>query len=434
MTDAPIPQDTAISLAAYRRGGLLLVAFMVTTLLAWGVFAQIAGAVVAAGRVAVESSVKKVQHREGGIVSDLLVRDGQHVTAGQVLVRLDSTISSANAIGVTDEFDQLTARRLRLDAERRGLADIGVSSPAGASANFQAMLAAERRLMATRGAARRQRKAQLQEQITQSMKEIEGVQAQVVSQERQQVLIEGELAGVRSLYDRGFAPVTRLNELSRESERLTGQRGELTASVARNRTRISEIRLQILQVDSEAMAEVMAELKETEIKLTQLTEQKVTADDQMRRVDIRSPVSGYVQQLAVHTKGGVISPGETLMLIVPENDALVVQAKIDPQHIDQVQAGRPAHVRFTSFSSRRTPELSGKVDMVSADAETDQQTGLTYYTARLSLDRGALPAALVGRLVPGMPAEVQIETGSRSALSYLLKPLADQLHRSFREE
>jgi HlyD family secretion protein len=151
-------------------------------------------------------------------------------------------------------------------------------------------------------------------------------------------------------------------------------------------------------------------------------------------VEIRAPVSGYVHELAVHTNGGVVSPGETLMLIVPEKDALVVQARIDPQHIDQVEAGRPAHVRFTSFSSRSTPELSGQVDNVSADAETDEKTGAQYYTARLTLEQASLPKGIAGRLVPGMPAEVQIETGSRSVASYVFKPLADQLHRAFRED
>lgn len=427
-------EGARLDMRRQRRFGLLLTVGLVAVLLGWGSLAQISGAVVAPGRVAVSSSVKKVQHREGGIVSDLLVRDGDTVHAEQVLARLDATVPSANANVIESQRLQLTARRYRLEAERDGLADLAAPKGGAEDGAFQQMVSSERRLLVVRRSMRTQRKAQFSEQIAQTGNEIEGLQAQIASQGNQEKLIQGELVGVRQLYQKGLSPLSRVSQLEREAERLAGERGQLTASVARARTRIAEIRLQSLQVDSEALAEVMSDLKETEIKLAQLAEQKITADDAVRRVEVRAPASGRVQQLAIHTRGGVVAPGETMMLIVPSDEQMIVEARIDPQHVDQVQIGRPAHVRFTSFSSRLTPELTGRVDRVSADVETDEKTGVGFYKARLAVDSKALPKGLRGRLVAGMPAEVQIETSSHSALSYFLKPLTDQLARTFKED
>jgi len=214
---------------------------------------------------------------------------------------------------------------------------------------------------------------------------------------------------------------------------LEGERGQLFASIARTHAQTAQIREQMLQVDSEALSEIMNDLKDTDTRLGQLEEQAITAHDASQRVEIRAPVTGKVQQMAVHTKGGVVAPGETMMVVVPESDELIVEARIDPQKIDDVHIGGKAHVRFTAFDTRTTPEAIGRVDTVSADVETDEKAGVSFYRARLALDGMKVPASVRQKLVSGMPVEVQIETGNRSALSYFLKPLSDQIGRSFKE-
>lgn len=409
-------------------------AIPLVALAGWAATAQIAGAVVAQGHVSVQSEVKKVQHREGGTVSELLVSEGDHVAEGAVLARLDSTVIRANLQSITEQQMQLTARRLRLEAERDGHADLAAPPVDIGGSAFAPMLVAERGLLQTRRESREQKKAELREQIGQSLQEIEGLQAQITAQTSQHRLIEGELAGLRKLYEQDYVPITRIDELEREASRLEGERGELQASIAKAEARINEIRIDILQTDSDNLAQVMSDLKDTELKLTDLAQQRAGMEDQLRRAEVRAPRAGFVHQLTIHTVGGVVGPGETMMFIVPEHEALIIEARIDPQHIDQVHPGGAARVRFTSFSARVTPEISGHVDRLAADATVDEKTGTSFYLAELKLDPASLPLAMRGRLLSGMPAEVHIETARRDALSYFLKPLTDQMSRSFKEE
>ena len=437
----PLPETVPVELAAkdlqrHTRLGFILLGLLVLLVVGWGATANIAGAVVAPGKLVLESSVKRVQHKEGGIVSELFVQEGDRVKAGALLARIDSTVPQANLDVVNNQMEELTARRMRLQAERDGLQSIPPAVLRGApqTSSFAAILNAETRLMNERRKLEVQKKAQLQQQIVQSGQEIEGLQAQVESQAAQRGLIEDEVKGVRQLYEKGLATLSRLNSLEREAKRLDGVKGQLTAQIAESRTKISQLQVQALQIESEELSQVMSDLKDTEIKLAQLTEQKTTGEDQMRRVELRSPTDGKVQQLVIHTVGGVVGPGETLMLIVPERDELIVEAMVDPQHIDQVAPGRPAKVRFTAFAAPNTPVLDAKVDRLSSDVQTNDRTGQQFYVARLKIDRPKLPGNVRSRLVAGMPAEVQIATSSHSALSYFLKPLSDQLARTFRED
>ncbi len=418
-------------LKSQLRLGRILVAVLFVVLVGWGGLAQISGAVIASGRVSVESAVKKIQHREGGIVSEVLVREGDRVAAGQLLVRLDATVDKANATMAGEQLDELTSRRMRLEAERDSRAAVAI--PADATAQLRAALTAELRLMASRRASREQKKAQLREQINQAAREVDGLNAQVASQAAQFDLIQGELKGIRTLYQKGLAPLSRLNELEREGKRLEGQKGELIANIARSKTHTSEIELQILQVDSDFLAEVMSDLKDTNLRLSQVEQQKTANDDALRRVEIRAPVAGRVQQLAVHTRSGVVAPGETLMLLVPDGDHLIVEARIDPQKVENVRQGARVQIRFTGFSGRTTPEVTGRVDSVSPDAQTDEKTGVSYYVARCSVRAPDLPQEIRANLSPGMPAEVHVQTGAQSALSYFLRPLTDQMARAFKE-
>ncbi len=435
-TDVAPVQVANHDLKKHARFGFILLGLIVLMVVGWGGLAQIAGAVVAPGQVALESSVKRVQHKEGGIVSELYVKEGDKVRAGQLLASIDSTVPRANLAVVQNQIEELTARRLRLRAERDGQTRIPASALRDApdTPTFKAIMASEMRLMAERRSLRNQKKAQLTQQMQQARQQIEGYQAQVNSQGAQRDLIVEEVKGIRQLYDKGLATLSRLNSLEREASRLDGAQGELMASASAARTKISEIQVQMLQIDSEDLSQVMSDLKETEIKVAELTEQRVTSQDQLRRVELRSPSDGQVQQMVIHTKGGVVGPGETLMLIVPEKDELIVEAMIDPRHIDQVAVGRPAKVRFTAFEAAKTPVLDATVDRLSTDVQTNEKTGAQFYVARLRIDRPQLPANIRSRLVAGMPAEVQIATTTRNALSYFIKPLSDQMSRTFRED
>jgi HlyD family secretion protein len=422
------------SLKGQARCGMVWVAVLFILVVVWGGLAQISGAVVASGRVTLESSIKRIQHREGGIVSEILVGEGQTVKAGQVLVRLDPTVVNANEAIIQDQIWQLSARKARLEAERDHLSPAAILIPTDATDKYRTILMAERKLMVSRFNLRAQQKGQLKEQQIQGQHQIVGLQAQIDAVTHQSELIKTELVAVRDLNRKGYAPFTRVSELQRQADQLDGQCGELMASIARTKAEGAQIGQQLLQVDSQALGEIMNDLKETDTKLSQLLEQEVTARDQSERVEIKTPVTGKVQQLLVHTKGGVLSPGETIMMIVPQSENLVVEARIDPTKRDDVVSGQRAHLKFTAFDTRTSPDLVGRVDTISSDVETDDKTGKSTYRARLTLDGMKVPANMRDKLVAGMPVEVQIETRSRNAIGYFLKPLTDQLNRTFREE
>jgi HlyD family secretion protein len=237
---------------------------------------------------------------------------------------------------------------------------------------------------------------------------------------------------VRDLWRKNLVQIQRVTALERDAARLEGARGQLIATTAQSKGKISEIELQIIQIDQDLHSEVAKELREVQAKIAELVERKVAAEDQLKRIDIRAPQNGMVHQSAVHTVGGVITAGEAIMLIVPEADALTVEAKLVPQDIDQVRAGQSAALRFSAFNQATTPELNGVVARVSADLTTDQRTGASYYVVRIILPEGEVTRLQGLRLVPGMPVEAFIRTGNRTVLSYLTKPFTDQLTRSFR--
>jgi HlyD family secretion protein len=292
----------------------------------------------------------------------------------------------------------------------------------------------ERKQFETRRSARDGQRSQLRERIVQLNDEIRGYQAQIVSKDNQLAWITKELKGVNDLWQKNLVPYTRVTALERDKDRLDGERGQLIATTAQTKGKITETELQILQIDQDMRSEVGKDLAEIRAKTAELVEKKVAAEDQLKRVDIRAPLAGVVHQLAVHTIGGVISPAEVIMLIVPTADALEVEAKIQPQDIDQVRIGQPAILRFTAFNHRTTPELSGEVSLRSADVSEEQKTGTRFYTVRIAVSQAEI-ARLGGlKLVPGMPVESFIQTSPRTVMSYLVKPLHDQLTRAFREK
>jgi HlyD family secretion protein len=403
----------------------------------WGATAVISGAVVASGSLVVDSNVKKVQHPTGGIVGELRVRDGDRVRAGDVVVRLDETVTRANLAIVTKGLDELMARKARLESERDGW-DVIVFPPqlvAGASdPDRAAAMDSERKLFNLRKTARSGQKAQLKERIAQLQEEIAGLTAQQNSKAKEISLVERELAGVRELWNKNLVQINRLTALEREATRLDGERGQLIAAGAQAKGKIAETALQILQIDQDIASEVAKELREVDGKIGEFIERKVTAEDQLKRIDLRAPQDGTVFQLAVHTVGGVITAGDPVMLIVPEADNLTVEVKVNPQDIDQLQLNQKAILRFTSFNARTTPEIEGVVTRISADTSTDQRTGQSYYTLRISLPPDQIQRLGEVKLLPGMPVEAFVQTGDRTMFSYLMKPLHDQFVRAFREK
>ncbi|QQO19553.1 HlyD family type I secretion periplasmic adaptor subunit [Bradyrhizobium diazoefficiens] len=417
--------------------GLAIVLVMVVGLGGWASTVLISGALIAPGQIVVESNVKKVQHPTGGVVGEVRARDGDLVKAGDIVVRLDDTVTKANLAIVTKNLDAALARAARLQAEQRGVDRIEFPQALLERANdpdVKLLISAETKLFDVRVNGRTGQKAQLRERITQLNEEIAGLSAQEKAKDQEIALVQNELTGVRELYDKHLVQISRLTQLERDSARLNGERAQYVASRAQAKGKITETELQIIQVDKDVVSEVSKDLRETNDKIGELIERKVAAEDQLRRVDIRAPQSGMVLQSTVHTVGGVVTAGDTLMLIVPQADDLQVEAKVNPVDIDKLQIGQKTLLRLSAFNQRTTPELNGLVSRVSPDVTTDQRTGQSYYTIRVSMPAEEVARLGDVKLIPGMPVEAFVQTGDRTMLSYLMKPLHDQLMRAFREK
>jgi membrane fusion protein, type I secretion system len=426
------------SIERYVVAGMIMFGCVTFGIGGWAATTQLSSAVIGQGTVVVDSSVKKVQHATGGIVGELRVREGDRVNAGDILIRLDETQTLANATIVTKSLDELLARQARLEAERDGAEQIifpKALQERTRDSNSEAgrALAAESKLFDLRQQARNGQKAQLRERSSQLQDEIKGYLGQAEAKQKEIDLIHQELQGVRSLWEKKLVPMTRLNSLERDTARLEGERSQLGGMTAQAKGKITEIELQIIQIDQDLRSEVGKDLIETRSKLSEFAERKTAAVDQLKRIDIRAPQGGRVHELSVHTVGGVIAPGEQIMLIVPDADALAIEAKITPRDIDQVYVGQSATLRFAAFNQKTTPEVDGEVGTVSADITQDQRTGASYYTVRILLKQQELEKLGSSKLVPGMPVDVFIKTSGRTAFSYLLKPLRDQAERAFKE-
>jgi len=430
-------QGARRSLRLHLIIGLAVVVVLAGGLGGWASTQQISGALIAPGQIVVKSNVKKVQHPSGGVVGELRARDGDLVKAGDVVVRLDDTITKANLAIVTKNLNAAMARAARLEAEQRGLDNITFPPQLTARVDdpdVAAVVASESKLFEVRVNGRAGQKAQLRERIRQLKEEIEGLSAQEKAKQQEIALIEQELTGIRDLYAKHLVQLSRLTTLERDAARLNGERAQYVASRAQANGKITETELQIIQVDKDVVSEVSKDLRETNDKIGEFVERKVSAEDQLRRVDIRAPQDGIVEQSTVHTVGGVITAGDAVMLIVPQTDDLEVEAKVNPQDIDKLQVGQKTLLRLSAFNQRTTPELNGLVSRVSSDVTTEQRTGQSYYTIRVSMPPEEIARLGDVKLIPGMPVEAFVQTGERTVISYLMKPLHDQLMRAFREK
>jgi HlyD family secretion protein len=426
------------SIRAHLITGLVLVLVLAGGFGGWASTVPISGALIAPGAVVVDSNVKKVQHPTGGVVGEVRVRDGDTVKAGDIVVRLDETVVKASLAIVVKTLNGVWARAARLEAEQRGLDAIKfppMLTDRADDPDVRDVMASETKLFEVRVNGRAGQKAQLRERVMQLNEEIAGLSAQESAKNKEIALVEKELIGVRDLYDKHLVQLTRLTTLERDAARLSGERAQYIASRAQAKGKITETELQIIQVDKDMISEVSKDLRETNDKTGEFVERKVTAEDQLRRIDIRAPQDGMVLQSTVHTVGGVITAGDAIMMIVPQADDLSVEAKVNPQDIDKLQIGQKTLLRLSAFNQRTTPELNGKVTRVSADVTTDQRTGQSYYTIRVSMPSEEVARlGAENKLIPGMPVEAFVQTGDRTMFSYLMKPLSDQLMRSFREK
>jgi HlyD family secretion protein len=445
--DAPDPaNDTADVSLVMRAGrsfekelrtGLLILLLAILLGGGWLAFVPLAGAVVVPGNLVVQSNVKTIQHPTGGVVAEIKVADGARVAAGDLLLRLDATQAQASLQTVSKQLDESRARISRLTAERDGLSQ--PEFPAALMArsvedNVRSVVASEVSLFKARSDGRKSQKELLQSKIAQLSQETSGLEAQVNSKAEQLELIAGELVGVKDLYDKRLVPLMRLTTLQRESARVEGERGQLIFSIAETKSKVDEAQLQIARLNQDFRTDVVKELGETQGKEAELVERGVAARDVLDRVEMRAPTSGVIHQLSAHTIGGVIRPGEAIMEIVPDTDDLLVEARLQPQDIDHVRPGQKAFVRFSAFNQRVTPQLTGTVSLVSADTSHDQQTNTHYFTVRIVLPDDERRRLGGLQLVPGMPAEVFMQTGSRTMMNYLLKPITEQMNRAFVEQ
>lgn len=422
-----------------RRHILLGVAVLVVLIFGlggWAATTEVSGAVISSGVLVVDSSVKKVQHPTGGVVGAINVRDGSSVKAGDLLVRLDDTVTRANLAIVVKSLDELDARQARLKAERDDKPTVGFSAnliKRSSDAQVAESMEDEQKLFEIRASTRAGQKAQLRERVGQLQEELQGVLTQASAKAHEVSLIKRELDGVRELWEKSLIPITKLITLERESVRTDGERGQLLASGAQIKGKMTETGLQIAQIDQDLKNEVAKELREIQGKTSELVERKVAADDQLKRIDIRAPQDGVVHQLSVHTIGGVINAGEQIMLIVPETDDLIVELRVPQQSIDQMAIGQTALLRFTALNQRTTPEINGRVTAVAADVTQDPKTSVVYYLSRVAIPVDELAKLKGQKLIAGMPVEAFVQTSDRTVMSFLMKPLSDQIAKAFRE-
>lgn len=431
------PPEARWSAGGALRLGVLAVLLLVGGFGGWSAFASISGAVVATGRVKVETEQQVVQHPDGGVVAEILVDEGDRVRAGDAVIRLDGRLQTAELAILEGQLYEVMARIGRLEAEQAGgdapLYPDELLAVAAERPDVAALVAGQTKLFAARTDTTRRETEQLRERQVQIGDEIAGAESQIAALRLQLELIESELSNVRSLFERGLAEASRLLNLEREKARLDGEFGQLSAQIAQARGRITEIEIQIVGREATRREEAITELRDLRTREAELKEQRLSLRETIERLAIRAPRSGVVLGLTVFTERAVIRPAEPVMFIVPSEADLVVEARIEPQNIDQVYPGQPARLRFAAFNQRTTPEVDATLERISPDALTDEATGMSYYTAELEITPTGLEDLAGLRLVAGMPVDAFIQTGDRSPLSYLMKPMTDFFSKSLRE-
>lgn len=444
LSDRLLPYDASQLESPEQRArpmimlGLLMMGLLFGVVGLWAALVPLASGSVAPGKIVLDSNRKEIQHLEGGIIKEILVREGQSVTQGQVLVRLDNTTSQARTDLLQGQYVSSKTSESRLIAERDGKSEITFPPELVALEStypqVRESMDTQRRLFVTRRESVQGQIDVMNQKIAQSGEEINGLREQVNSANSQISLLNEEIKVVRELLAKGNALKPRLLALERQSADLLGRRGQAQAMISRANQTINEAKINILNLRNDYLNKVVEELKETQVQLSTLTEQLRSSADVSRRVDITSPITGNITALQVHTVGGVVKPGDTLMTIIPKDDKLIVEARVSPQDIDMVHVGLTAQVRLTAFKSRYLRPAEGKVVTISGDRFDDQRTGEGFFLARIEIPQSELADIGNLKLSPGMPAEALIVTGRRTMLSYLVRPIRESFGRAFREQ
>ncbi len=422
----------------YIRFGVLCVVLLAVGLGGWGATAKLKGAVISSGHLRVESQRQVVQHPDGGVVDEILVREGNLVAAGAVLIRLDGTALLSELAILESQLFELMARRGRLVSEQTDRKSITFDSELLAVAEKnaevrnlidgqQALFDARLRTMEREIEVMRERQVQIDEQITGSMAESKALQ-------RQSELIEEELVGQRTLLAKGLAQASRVLSLEREAARLGGQRGQMIAQTAQLKGQVSELEIELLRLGASRREEAITTLRDLGFRELELKERRIALTEQLSRLDIRAPLAGVVLDMTVYALKSVVRAAEPILYIVPSDSALVVDAQVDPIHIDTVRVGQDAVLNFSAFNTRTTPQLFGTISKVSPDAFVDEATKRSFYRAEVLLKEGEMAKLEGQELIAGMPVEVFIQTGERTPINYLLKPITDYFNRALREE
>lgn len=416
--------------------GALGLAVLVGGLGTWSVMSQITGAVIAQGQIEVESNRQVIQHPDGGIVSEILVGEGDTVAAGEVLIRLDAETLRSDLAVVEGQLFEVLARRARFEAERDDAEEIEFPEELLTSDNpvVAELIDGQERLFHIRIESEEQEKEQLARRRDQILNQIDGIVAQQAAVQEQLALLEEELVSQQSLLDRGLAQATRVLTLRREAANVAGQYGELTATKAQAEGRITELEIEILRIGTSRREEAITRLRDLQFNEIELSERRRALKTQLDRLEIRSPVSGIVYGMQVFAERSVIQAAAPVMYVIPQDRPLIITSRVQPRDIDQVYLGQSVALRFSAFDQRRTPELFGSVTQVSADAFTDENTQISYYRAQIVLSEGEIDRLpLEMSLLPGMPVEAFLSTQERSPMDYFIKPLTDYFAKAFRE-
>jgi len=442
----PTATDAATNLGSPRReivGGLIVIAVFVLAFIGWGLIAQLDAAVYAPGAVTVFGNRQSVQHRDGGIVSELDVREGDRVQTGQVLLKLSGSDVEAQQRATADQVFALEALQARLLAEMEGHATFAAPDDFKALTGADAQSAAsamqiQQHEFASRAAELATQKAVLGQRINQLTDEIVGYRDQLSANRRQQALVQQELDSLKDLLDRGLVPMTRERSLQRDGAQLAGSAGEYTADIARTEQQIGEAKLQIVDLDRQRIADDSKDYRDTEMNLSQARPKLEALRQQIDRLTVRAPAAGRVVGLSIFTVGGVVSGGQKLMDVVPENQPLVIECRVKPNDANALKIGQATEIRIPAFHDRRLPLLTGKVSKISADALTDEKSGESYFKVEVNVPPSQLEVIRQFRgadegLRPGLPVEVVVPLRKRSAFDYFVEPIREMLWKSFRQ-
>ncbi len=446
LVGGPRPSASDPNPASPRReivGGLVVIGVFLAVFLGWGLVARLDAGVYAPGAVTVYGNRQSVQHRDGGIVSELDVREGDRVQSGQVLLKLSGDELLANERAMADQVFTLEALQARLLAEMDGRASIAPPADfqglTGADADAaRNALTIQQHEFDARGAELATQKGVLRQREAQSADEIDGYREQLAASRRQQALVQQERGSLKDLLARGLVPLTRERSLERDQAQLEGSAGEYTADIARSQQQVGETRLQVVDLERQRIADDSKDYREADSQLSEARPKLIALRQQVDRLTVRSPATGRVVGLSIFTVGGVVSPGQKLMDVVPENEPLVIEARVRPNDADDLKIGQSTEIRIPAFRDRRMPLLTGTIQKISADALSDEKTGASYFKIEVQVPPSELNVIRQVRgaeagLKPGLPVEVVVPLRNRTALDYLLDPLREMLWKSFRQ-